>query len=374
MEDNINNIKVINNFFNEEDIKTLINSFEVQTNYKVFLEKKKSQSFTVTLTTGLKITLAKYFKIDEFREVPMRWVIGEIPEHQDKAKNGSPFETSAVIYLSDDPNMAFTINNEFHSIERNKAFIFSHELKHKVELMSNIEKTQMIPRLIMGPMNEYALSVGCAGYYYYANIENAISNSSPLAFECASGIPILTLEDTELIVPTGYTFNGWLAYNSNPSQQNGFPDGQFYTPGVTYFNDSYNGFIYNLYPSFSPIITANSYIIYGGANSGGNFWYGNSTGFPGFLYKKNLGVGTRRSTILGAGGNQIAQNANIFNKYKPGLNGIGASTIANRRAKNRLASICKPDAQCGNFQPYLGRYNGYTWNVNGYFPYPNGNK
>jgi len=33
-----------------------------------------------------------------------------------------------------------------------------------------------------------------------------------------------------------------------------------------------------------------------GSNSNGQFWYGSTTNFPGFLYKKNVGVGGRRST------------------------------------------------------------------------------
>jgi hypothetical protein len=111
-----------------------------------------------------------------------------------------------------------------------------------------------------------------------------------------------------------------------------------------------------------------------GSNSNGQFWYGNSTNFPGFLYKKNVGVGARRSTKFTAGAN-ITTNCScgtptyLYNKYKPGTGGVGASTIANRRAKNRLASICKDnESQCGPFYQYLGRYNNYTGNPNGFFP------
>ena len=107
-----------------------------------------------------------------------------------------------------------------------------------------------------------------------------------------------------------------------------------------------------------------------GSNSNGQFWYGNSTNFPGFLYKKNVGVGGKRSTKMGPGGN-ITCNSPIYlyNKYKPGVNGVGASSTANRRAKNRLATVCAK-GQCGQFYQYLGRYNNYTQNQNGYFPYP----
>jgi hypothetical protein len=60
----------------------------------------------------------------------------------------------------------------------------------------------------------------------------------------------------------------------------------------------------------------------------------------------------------------------LYNKYKPGSGGIGASSISNRRAKNRLATICDTTQSCGSFYQYLGRYDNYTSNQNGYFPYP----
>ena len=109
-----------------------------------------------------------------------------------------------------------------------------------------------------------------------------------------------------------------------------------------------------------------------GSNSNGNFWYGNSTNFPGFLYKKNVGVGGRRSTIMSPGGNITCNNSTyLYNKYKPGTGGVGASNISNRRAKNRMASVCTGNnSQCGAFYTYLGRYDNYTGNPNGYFPYP----
>ena len=109
-----------------------------------------------------------------------------------------------------------------------------------------------------------------------------------------------------------------------------------------------------------------------GSNSNGQFWYGNSTNFPGFLYKKNVGVGGRRTTKFAAGGN-ITTNGEtyLYNKWKPGSGGVGASTMSNRRAKNRLATICKGnESQCGPFYQYLGRYTNYGVNPNGYFPYP----
>jgi hypothetical protein len=108
-----------------------------------------------------------------------------------------------------------------------------------------------------------------------------------------------------------------------------------------------------------------------GSNSNGNFWYGNSTGFPGFLYKKNVGVGGRRSTKFAAGGNITCNSSTyLYNKYKPGSNGVGASSISNRRAKNRLASVCGSSNKCFPCFNTLGQYNSYTGNPNGLIPCP----
>jgi hypothetical protein len=107
-----------------------------------------------------------------------------------------------------------------------------------------------------------------------------------------------------------------------------------------------------------------------GSNSNGQFWYGNTTKFPGFLFKKNLGVGGRRSTKFNPGGNITCNGSTyLYNKFKPGTGGVGASNISNRRAKNRVATVCQ-DKSCGKFYTYLGRYTNYANNPNGYFPYP----
>lgn len=103
-----------------------------------------------------------------------------------------------------------------------------------------------------------------------------------------------------------------------------------------------------------------------GSVSNGQFWYGSSTKFPGFLYKKNVGVGGRRTTKMNAGGNMTTNTYQyIYNKYKPGQGGIGASSIATRRAKNRLATVCED--KCFSCYQSLGQYNNFSYNPNGFY-------
>jgi hypothetical protein len=100
--------------------------------------------------------------------------------------------------------------------------------------------------------------------------------------------------------------------------------------------------------------------------SNGQFWYGGNI-FPGFLYKKNGGVGARRSTKLTPGGNTTCNGKQyLYNKYKPGAGGIGASSIANRRAKMKHSTICDSN-NCFPCYSTLGLYN-HSANANGYYP------
>jgi uncharacterized repeat protein (TIGR02543 family) len=110
---------------------------------------------------------------------------------------------------------------------------------------------------------------------------------------------------------------------------------------------------------------------FGSGPSNGQFWYGSTTNFPGFLYKKNVGVGGKRSTKMGPGGNITCNSStDLYNKYKPGGGGVGASSTANRRAKNRLASVCGSNNKCFPCYNTLGQYSNYTHNPNGFVPCP----
>ena len=101
-----------------------------------------------------------------------------------------------------------------------------------------------------------------------------------------------------------------------------------------------------------------------GTGSSGQFWFGQY----GFLYKKNTGVGGRRSTKMGPGGNITCNGTtNLFNKYKPGSGGVGASSVSNRRAKNRLATVCNSQNNCFPCYNQLGQNTG---NLNGFIPCP----
>jgi hypothetical protein len=78
----------------------------------------------------------------------------------------------------------------------------------------------------------------------------------------------------------------------------------------------------------------------------GNYWVGSG----GFNYKRSGGAGGRRNFSLGAITNQPAD---VNNKYVPGA-GVGASSIATRRAKMLHSTVCTAEYPCNKSFSRLG--------------------
>ena len=83
-----------------------------------------------------------------------------------------------------------------------------------------------------------------------------------------------------------------------------------------------------------------------GTSGGGQLWYGPY----GFLYKKKGAAGGRKNPSYGVICNQPQ---NVWNKYTSGA-GVGGISVANRRAKLRLATSCNTTQRCGPFYKNLG--------------------
>ena len=81
------------------------------------------------------------------------------------------------------------------------------------------------------------------------------------------------------------------------------------------------------------------------------------------------------------GGVYCNSSTYLYNKYKPGTGGVGASSMSNRRAKNRLATVCGVNktgsvngtvaTNCFPCYMTLGQYSNYTHNPNGFVQCPN---
>jgi hypothetical protein len=96
----------------------------------------------------------------------MRWIVGDSPPHVDSG--ASEFQHSYLVYLNDSEG-EFIVDGVSYPITANVGYKFSEGLSHKTE------GTGTSPRLLVGPMNEFAEPVGNPVFYY--------SNYADAAFE-----------------------------------------------------------------------------------------------------------------------------------------------------------------------------------------------
>jgi len=143
-------------------------------------ENNGSVYFKITLTEGLKSTLSARFSLDltNITEIPMRWIKGDTVRHADKGE--SDFSNTYLVYLSDSSG-EFVLDDTAFPIQKNQGFVFSEGILH--ETMN----TGSMPRLLLGPMNEFAQPVGInasvQAIYYYSSQSAAeavdISDTNP---------------------------------------------------------------------------------------------------------------------------------------------------------------------------------------------------
>jgi hypothetical protein len=86
----------------------------------------------------------------------MRWIKGDTSPHIDTVANfqGVPnFQNTYLVYLNDSPGKLIVDSNSY-PIKANSGFVFNEGLAHETKYTENV------PRLLLGPMNEFAESVG----------------------------------------------------------------------------------------------------------------------------------------------------------------------------------------------------------------------
>ena len=133
-------------------------------------ENNGSVYFKITLTEGLKSTLSTRLGLDlsSVTEIPMRWIKGDTVRHADQGE--SDFTNTYLVYLTDSSG-EFVLDDMAFPIQKNQGFVFSEGILH--ETMN----TGSMPRLLLGPMNEFAQPVGFSvalqSIYYYSSQSGA---------------------------------------------------------------------------------------------------------------------------------------------------------------------------------------------------------
>jgi hypothetical protein len=112
--------------------------------------------FSITLPDSLKQNIGnKIGGIDltRFNTIPMRWIKGDTPAHNDRCVKA--FDKTYLAYLTNSEGN-FIVDGDAYAIAKGNAYVFSEGLMHETI------GTGMEPRLLLGPMSEEGLSVGAA--------------------------------------------------------------------------------------------------------------------------------------------------------------------------------------------------------------------
>jgi hypothetical protein len=163
--------------FSAEELQTLSNLPEVLIASERLAATSGSFAqayFTVTLPNSIKQKLQERLGIDlsAVTSVPMRWIKGDMAPHIDRGS--SAFENTHLVYITESPG-ELVVDGVIYPIHQNTAYIFSEGLNHETRA------TEGVPRLLLGPMNEFAQPVG-APMYYYANQADAEATINDIAY------------------------------------------------------------------------------------------------------------------------------------------------------------------------------------------------
>jgi len=182
--------------------------------------------FSVTLTDSIKATLQERLGLDlsAVSQIPMRWIRGDTAPHIDVA--GGVFDMTYLLYMNNNPG-ELVLERDSFPIRANTAFVFQEGLRHETI------HTGAEPRLLLGPMNEFAQPVGGAVAFYYPSEADALANTNLIT--SFGGYVIQTV--------SGYTHWRIASNSTGPDPQN-----VVYTTGQT-LTGNYTTDFYYLYPA-----------------------------------------------------------------------------------------------------------------------------
>ena len=175
---------IISNVFANDCIEYIIQSPEaVAAKDKLDISALSSVvHFTIPITENIRNALLTHLghlglnvSSTEITHLPMRWIIGDTVPHKDVGSTG--FENTYLVYITNNSG-EFIIDSNSYPITENTAFVFNEGILHKTQ------NTGSEPRLLLGPMNEFANSVGAgANILYYDNYADAYSQNNPIAYQ-----------------------------------------------------------------------------------------------------------------------------------------------------------------------------------------------
>jgi hypothetical protein len=218
---------IYTNVLSSEELAYLNNLPEVLT-AKASLDARPSGviHFSVPITDVIRDTLQSRFglQLSTGSSIPMRWIKGDTAPHMDSG--ASTFENTYLLYLNDSPG-ELVVDSQSYPIQTNTGFVFHEGLSHETQ------GTENVPRLLLGPMNEFAEPVGGSVTFYYPSEVDAVNNTN-----------LITAYGNYTIQPvSGYNHWRIASTSTGPSPQN-----VIYNVGDILSGDGITDFYY-LYPS-----------------------------------------------------------------------------------------------------------------------------
>ena len=230
--------------FSTDDLEYLLNHPEVTAANERLGESTAGKIyFTIPLTDTLRISLREKLDLDfsNATSIPMRWIVGDTAAHIDSG--ASKFKHTYLVYLNDSEG-EFIVDGVSHPIRANTAHIFSEGLAHKTQ------GTGSVPRLLLGPMNEFAEPVGVTNMNYYPSLADAMGNTNYLG-NSSSSWTVGQLDQGNLL---GNTYWRLASVSTGTSSQSVvYKDGDVMISG--------SGFYYVFYPVPPPCFLEGTQIL-----------------------------------------------------------------------------------------------------------------
>lgn len=183
--------------------------------------------FSIPITGTIRDTLQTRFglQLPVDSQIPMRWIRGDTAPHVDVG--ASKFQNTYLMYLNDSPG-ELIVDSESYSIQSNIGFVFNEGLSHKTQ------NTENVPRLLLGPMNEFVQPVG-SPLTYYSTEADALSYNSANLLGYGGG----------WVVGSGGPFGPYTSWRLASNSTGTSPQNVVYVNGDTLNQDG----SYYLYPS-----------------------------------------------------------------------------------------------------------------------------
>jgi hypothetical protein len=186
--------------------------------------------FSVPITDLIRDTLQSRLglNLSVYSSIPMRWIKGDTAPHVDTGR--SIFKNTYLLYLNDSPG-ELVIDSQSYPMEANTGFVFNEGLSHETL------HTENVPRLLLGPMNEFAEPVGAAGLLYYPTEADALGYANSFGYSAS------------YTVGDGGPFGGYTSWRLATNSSGTSPQNAVYPNGVSLNNDG-SYFLYPAIPCF----------------------------------------------------------------------------------------------------------------------------